>query len=244
MPRKSCHERIWSWFATLSNEPSRAILFLLALVVVLALVAVAAFAVSNNVAFIGLIGVIIGAVFGILGTIINAIWLDPVRRKQEQGEKETRLRKAIYAEIYSVTRDLDNLIRVCKSLVEGGIQSGLKSDHKQEELSLEPITFRVYDRLTTEPIDFYQLDDANEIDLIHVFLRETYTVFLNEFECVSFDNVEDAQNVYDYLKASFIGTLRVIDRVFAMHSELIKKLEDGHFMDKWAKLRGGIEKEL
>jgi hypothetical protein len=193
-------QHLSDWLTNLSKEPSKAILLLLILIVALALIAAAFFALTNNVVAIGLFGVIIGSVFTILGLIVDSIWLEPKRREQENKEKEEKLRKALYTEILSVVYEIFATIWRCKNGCEKANLKFLQSTHKRKDWAIDPTDFRLHENIKTDPVAFYQLPDANDIDGMHIRLKASYNLFLEEFDCVCFNSVEAATPSYNHLK--------------------------------------------
>ena len=130
-------------------------LILLLVIFIIIVITAGLFLLTGNVAILGLIGVTIGAVFGILQTIIGATWLEPLKRRQERverkrdreeerEEKENHLRRAIYREIFSITVNLGGAISYADDSCKEG-SPALKSADRGQHTSPPP--FRVYNSL-------------------------------------------------------------------------------------------------
>jgi hypothetical protein len=71
------------------------------LILIAALIVVTVWLIQStlNPALIGLLGVIVGAVFGVIGTTVKTIFLDPQERQKTREEEANMLRKALYSQL-------------------------------------------------------------------------------------------------------------------------------------------------
>jgi hypothetical protein len=74
-------------FVTKLTDPVRVTIVLLIVVVLVVIVAGLAI-LTNNALLAGIVGIIVGATFGIIGNIVNVTWLEPLERKQARWERQ------------------------------------------------------------------------------------------------------------------------------------------------------------
>jgi hypothetical protein len=217
------------------------IIVALVLVTGLALIAAILFALTNNAALIGLIGVIIGAVFGILGTVINAIWLEPLKREQENRDRNIRLRKAIYGEILDIVLIIGAGVKACENHCEQSDVDYLKSTEKHKHV--DPARFSVYDSMKLDPVSFYQLDDALAIDDMYLHLKSTENRF-EIFRTTPFDNLDKAKEECTLLLEQFKRSLGSISRTFQNNQVILEKISDGAIIEEWKDRLQELEKQF
>jgi hypothetical protein len=121
-----------------TRRPSLIEIAFLVLIVVIIVVTVLLLTSTLNPTLIGLLGVIIGAVFGIIGTTLNTIYFEPYNRQKKLEDDAKRLRKALYNELmqqyFAVKHEL--------ILSLGPLDSVFKSAYATYKSALaDPVTF-------------------------------------------------------------------------------------------------------
>lgn len=226
-------------------------LILLLVIFIIIVITAGLFLLTGNVAILGLIGVTIGAVFGILQTIIGATWLEPLKRRQERverkrdreeerEEKENHLRRAIYREIFSITVNLGGAISSADDSCKEG-SPALKSADRGQHTSPPP--FRVYNSLKDDSASFYQLEDAMAIDSIYDHLTLTSNR-VEAFRRTPFDTPDKAQAHCEVTIAQFKLLLLNIDSTLNEFKANFQNLNNGQLLRDWADLRRIAEDAL
>jgi len=230
-------------------DSSRATIVLL-VIAVFVVIAAGLSILTNNAVLASIVGVIVGATFAIIGNIVNVTWLDPLKRKQDreerQGErgrelsdKNTNLRRALYGEIISLASTIGPDINTQRNLC-GLVDTDYLKSTEKGKLRI-PLTFRVYDSLKTDPVAFYQLEDASDIDSAYDRLRFIDNL-LQVFSSTSFDTAEKAREKCAALINAYKRILSVIDRVvFDQHSRILEDLDDGRLIKSWDELKSAAQ---
>ena len=246
-----------NWITKLSDG-ARAILVFCIIAIFALSVAIVAF-VTNNAVLATIVGVIIGASFAIIGSIVNVTVLDPITRKQDREErlqeraqdreerlqererelshKNAYLRRALYGEMISLASNLGaHLSSLCASGRAGYM--GPPNIAK----SLVDLSFRVYESLKIEPLAFYQLEEDWTIDFAYDRLRATYTL-LNDFVSRPFD-AATTSNKCEALINLYKDSLSAIDAIFNAYPEILQNLDEGRFISRWNALKRIYELEF
>lgn len=259
----SAYRRFSTWMTKLAGEPAMAIILLIVTSIII-VIATGLFLLTGNLAIVGLIGVIIGAVFGILQTIIGATWLEPLKRKQERTERKrerreereereqeqnrqredenNKLRRAVYGEILNAAMMIGSTLAAHNDFCDAGAIGFAQSTEKS--WGSIPISFRVYESLKTAPVSFYQLADSSEIDFAYNGLITTY-VRLQSFESTAFDSADAARVQCKHLITSYKVSLATIDKaLFEDHKIILENLDSGNFLKRWSAIKTQTEKSL
>lgn len=184
---------------------------------------------------IGLLGVIIGSIFGVLGTIINTIWLEPEKKELERENEEKRLRKALYGELLSIANGIASRLEACELDIRRGGQTYATSTDKLK--SVGQVLFRVY--LRTDPTSFFQLEDAAEIEEAYAYLDIDNNT-LEEFRHTSFD-VEAALEKCKEMRESIQSSFNVIDRVFEKNKLILQRSDGENLLERWSTQKSVFE---
>jgi len=204
---------------------------------------------SNNPVLVSIVGVIVGATFLLIGNIVNVTWLDPLKRKQDREErqrewerelsyKNANLRRALYSEIINLASNVGGRIAPIKDMCASGETDSFKNPDRGKVAA--PLSFRVYESLKTDPLAFYQLEEASNIDFAYNRLRTVDNV-LQEFEKSSIDSEKEAKTKCAALIGLHKISLLAIDEVFNYdkhyNKHILQDLDDGLFAKKWGALK-------
>lgn len=96
-----------------------------------------------------------------------------------------------------------------------------------------PITFPVYDALKTQPVSFYQLEEASKLDAAY-FRVNAVNNAVNYFSGTSFD-VDTAEEKYDAFHKQLLEAADVIYLAFESNAHVLEKIEKGTLLKKWRK---------
>jgi hypothetical protein len=185
------------------TDSTRATIVLLIIAVFVVIVAGLSI-LTNNAVLASIVGVIVGATFAIIGNIVNVTWLEPLKRKQDRGErqlererelsdKNANLRRALCGEIISLASNVGGRISSIKDTCASGKTDYFKNPDRGKVPA--PLSFRVYESLKTDPLAFYQLEEASSIDFAYNELTTVVNV-LQVFEKSCIDSAKELrQNV-------------------------------------------------
>ena len=232
------------WMIVLTDS-TRATIVLLIIAVFVVIAAVLSI-LTNNAVLASIVGVIVGATFAIIGNIVNVTWLEPLKRKQDRGErqlererelsdKNANLRRALYGEIISLASSIGDHISYHKDMCAIGKIDYLKNPDLGKVTA--PLSFRVYESLKIDPVAFYQLEESPSIDFAYLRLSTVYSL-LQYFESSSSNA---SLQVVSVKCASMIGayktSLLAIDAIYNFHKPILQDLDDGRFVKKWEALK-------
>lgn len=96
-----------------------------------------------------------------------------------------------------------------------------------------PITFPVYDALKTQPVSFYQLEEASKLDAAY-FRVNAVNNAVNYFSGTSFD-VDTVEEKYDAFHKQLLAAADVIYLAFESNAHVLEKIEKGTLLKKWRK---------
>ena len=100
------------------------------------------------------------------------------------------------------------------------------------------IPFPVHDVSKTQPIFFYQLKGAFDIDAAY-FRVHAVNNAVNEFSGTSFDTVYKAKQKYDAFYEQFLEGAYVINEAFKSNSHILEKIDNGTLLKEWRKFAKG-----
>lgn len=228
--------KLWQDFldlVTVLTDSTRATIVLVMIVMLVVIVAGLAI-LTNNALLAGIVGIIVGATFGIVGNIVNVTWLGPLERKQGREERNANLRRALYGEIISLASNIGGKISYHKGMCDTGKTEYLKSPNPAK--LFPTLSFRVYDSLKEDPVGFYQLVESSNIDFAYDRLRGVYNL-LQDFEKGSIYSAKDACEKCVALIGVYKNSLLAIDEVFSYDKRISQDLDGGSFVEKWETLK-------
>jgi hypothetical protein len=144
----------------------------------------------------------------------------------------------------SVVYQIYSSIWRVKNFCKKGDLEKLKSTQKEKDKAVEPLIFSAYEHIMEDPVAFYQLTDSNDLDEIHLRLKSSYQLYLDELDHVSFSSVAEATPAYEKVLGRFERTINNIDKRILQHREIVAVIDEGAFLQRWNERRKNIAKDL
>jgi hypothetical protein len=162
---------------------------------------------------------------------LNAI-LTPA---QGHSDEDAKLRRALYDEMIGLASSIGGQMNYHKDKCAIGETDYMKNPNRGKVTA--PLSFRVYESLTKDPVAFHQLEEASSIDFAYDRLRSAYNL-LQMFEKNSIDSAKEAKRKCTALIGLYKTSLSAIDAVFNFYKRILQELDDGRFVKKWNALKG------
>jgi hypothetical protein len=155
-------------------------------------------------------------------------------RRQERKNRKKELRDAryiaIYSELFISYEKLEGAFMDFLRYITTSNTDMLRSTDKMEYSG--PITFPVYDALKTQPVSFYQLEEASKLDVAY-FRVNAVNNAVNYFS-TSFD-IDTAEEKYDAFHKQLLEAADVIYLAFESNTHVLEKIKKGTLPKKWCK---------
>lgn len=173
---------------------------------------------------LAVIGALAGATIGLLA--------GPVRDYFAHGTEIRNIRKSLYSELLIICQKLDGAFIDFGTYINSKNMDMLKSTDKMEYSGSIP--FPVYDALKTQPIFFYQLEEASKFDAAY-FRANTVNHAIDQFSHTSFNDIDAAKSKYRIFCEQLLEAVYVINIAFESNEHVLKKIDNGTLLKDWRK---------
>ena len=107
----------------------------------------------------------------------------------------------------------------------------------------DPVSFRVYNSLKKDPISFYQLDEARELDLLYYAFRSVNGEW-EIFRKTPFSDISGAKEACESITQRLINALQIFDNIIEDFQDIIQHMDNGKTSEIWVRRKQTLEQSI